>query len=54
MASLDFVVDRLSMKLLNTNNIDTVKACQELFSFELLSVALEKHVVKFESKVNTV
>ena len=54
MASLDFVVDRFSMKLFNTNNIDTVKACQELFSFELLSVALEKHVVKFESKVNTV
>ena len=53
MASLDFVVNRVFMKLFNTNNIDTVKACQEFFSFELPSVEL-KRVVKFESKVNTV
>ena len=32
MASLDFVVNRFFMKLFNTNNIDTVKACQEFFS----------------------
>jgi len=42
------------MKLFNTNNIDTVKACQEFFSFELPGVQLAKCVVKFESKVNTV
>ena len=36
-ASLDFVVNRFFMKLFNTNNIDTVKACQEFFSFELPS-----------------
>ena len=54
MASLDFVVNRFFMKLFNTNNIDTVKACQEFFSFELPSVQLAKRVVKFESKVNTV
>jgi len=54
MASLDFVVNRVFMKLFNTNNIDTVKACQEFFSFELPSVELAKRVVKFESKVNTV
>jgi len=54
MASLDFVVNRFLMKLFNTNNIDTVKACQEFFSFELPSVELAKRVVKFESKVNTV
>ena len=54
MASLDFVVNRFFMKLFNTNNIDTVKACQEFFSFELPCVQLAKRVVKFESKVNTV
>jgi len=43
------------MKVFNTNNIETVKACQEFFSFELLaSDQLAKRVVKFESKVNTV
>jgi len=45
---------RFFMKLFNTNNIDTVKACQEFFSFELPSDQLAKRVVKFESKVNTV
>jgi len=54
MASLDFVVNRVFMKLFNTNNIDTVKACQEFFSFELPSVQLAKRVVKFETIVNTV
>jgi len=54
MASLDFVVNRFFMKLFNTNNIDTVKACQEFLSFELPSVELAKRVVKFESKVNTI
>ena len=54
MASLDFVVNRFFMKLFNTNNIDTVKSCQEFFSFELPSVELAKRVVKFESKVNTI
>ena len=54
MASLNFVVNRFVMKLFDTNNIDTVKACQEFFSFELPSVQLAKRVVKFESKVNTI
>ena len=54
MASIDFVVNRFFMQLFNTNNIDTVKACQEFFSFELPSVQLAKRVVKFECKVNTV
>ena len=54
MASLDFVANRFFMKLFNTNSIDTVKACQEFFSFELPSEQLAKRVVKFKSKVNTV
>ena len=52
--SLDFVVNRFFMKLFSTNNIDTVKACQEFFSFELPRDQMAKRVVKFESKVNTV
>ena len=54
MASLDFVINRFFTKLFNTNNVDTVEAYQEFFSFELPSVELAKRVVKFESKVNTV
>jgi len=42
------------MNLFNTNNIEIVKACQEVFSFELPSDQLAKRVVKFKSKVNTV
>ena len=53
-ASLDFVVNRFFMKLFNTNNIETVKACQEFFSFELPKDQLAKREVKFESKVNSV
>ena len=30
-ASLDFVINRFFMKLFKTNNIETVKACQEFF-----------------------
>jgi len=30
-ASLDFVVNRFFVKLFKTNNIETVKACQEFF-----------------------
>jgi len=37
MASLDFVVNRFFMKLFNTNKIYTVKACQEFFSFDLVT-----------------
>jgi len=34
-ASLDFVINRFFMKMYKTNNIDTVKVCQEYFSFDL-------------------
>jgi len=51
-ASLDFVVNRffIIMKLFNMNNIDTVKACQELFSFELPSDQLAKRVWNLKVK----
>ena len=45
--SLDFVINRLFMKLFETNAIDTVKVCQEYFNFELSSVMTEKRKKDF-------
>jgi len=36
------------MKLFKTNNIETVKACQEFFGFQLNSVQTTKRTTKFE------
>jgi len=36
------------MKLFKTNNIETVKACQEFFGFQLPRVLLSKRTKKFE------
>jgi len=47
-ASLDFVINRFFMKLFKTNNIETVKGCQEFFGFQLPSVQLSKRTKKFE------
>jgi len=38
------------MKLFNANSMETVKACQEYFSFELPSIQLEERRKKFETK----
>ena len=38
------------MKLLKTNNIATVNACQYYFNFELSSVVLTKRTDKFEQQ----
>jgi len=32
--SLDFVTNRLFMELLKTNNMDTIRQCQQFFSFQ--------------------
>ena len=48
--SLDFVINRLFMKLFQTSNIDTVKCCQEYFNFDLPSVLWTKRMLKFEVK----
>jgi len=48
--SLDFVVNRFFMKLLHTNNIDTVKECQMFFCFEMPSTLLKKRVEKFQKQ----
>ena len=45
--SLDFVVNRLFMKLFKTNNIDTVNYCRAEFQFELPCIVLEQRRRKF-------
>ena len=45
--SLDFVINRLFMKLFKTSDIDTVKICQLQFSFPLPSAVIEKRTRKF-------
>ena len=50
LSSLDFVVNRLFMKLFKTSNTDVVKCCQDYFGFDLLSVIWSKRVKKFEAK----
>ena len=50
MKSPDFVVNRFFMKLFNTNVMDTVRLCQDLFGFELLSVLVVKRKAKFVDK----
>ena len=47
LSSLDFVVNRLFMKLFKTSNIDFVRCCQ---GFDLPSVSWSKRVKKFEGK----
>jgi len=51
--SLDFVVNRLFMKLFHTSNIDTVKECQMFFCFEIPSTLLNKRVENFRNNTTT-
>jgi len=37
----EFVVDRLFMRLLRTNDIDTVRECRQFFNFNLRSVTVK-------------
>jgi len=48
--SLDFVVNRLFMKLLKTSDTNIVRTCQHMFGFELLSVLLDRRTRKFLGK----
>jgi len=50
LSSIDFVVNRLFMKLFKTSNIDVVKCCQDRFGFDLPSVSWSKLVKEFEAK----
>jgi len=49
-ASLDFVINRFFMKLFNTNNMESIKACQSYFSFKLPSVLIPIQVNKFTTR----
>ena len=49
--SLDFVVNRLFMKLLKTSDINIVRTCQHMFGFELPSVLLDRRTRKFLEKM---
>jgi len=57
LASLDFVINRFFLlncfQVFCTNSMETVKACQEYFSFELPSIHLEKRKKRFETKFMT-
>jgi len=48
--SLDFVINRLFMKLLKTSDINIV-TCQQMFGFELPSVLLARRTRKFLEKM---
>jgi len=48
--SLDFVIDRLFMTLFRTNNMDTVRQCQQFLDFDLPSVTVVNRADNFESK----
>ena len=48
--SLDFVTNRLFMKLFRTTDIRIISLCQELFNLELPSVQLERRCKKFMNK----
>jgi len=49
--SLDFVINRLFMKLFRTSDIQVVSQCQEEFSFDLPSVQLARRRKKFLDKL---
>ena len=49
-SSLDFVINRFFMKLFNTNNIEIVKYCQQVFCFSLPSMTLARRTENFSGK----
>jgi len=53
LSSLDFVINRLLMKLFKTNNIEIVELCQYQFGFEKPSVLWKKRVSTFNVKFDT-
>jgi len=50
LSSLDFVINRLLIKLFKTSSIDLLNRCQDHFGFELPSVTWLKRVKKVEDK----
>jgi len=54
LSSLDFVINRLFMKLFKTSNMETVKYCQSVFNFVIPSVRIAQKSEKFVKKFNAV
>jgi len=52
--SLDFVVNRLFMKLFKTSNMEVVKYCQSAFDFVIPSLQIAQKSEKFVKKFNVV
>ena len=50
LSSLDFVINRLYMKLFRTNNIQTVEFCQDQFGIDKPSVLWARRVHNFDDK----
>ena len=50
LSSLDFVVNRLFMKLYKTCNTDVVKCFKDHFGFDISSMSWSKQAKKFEAR----
>ena len=50
LSSVDFVVNRLFMKLFKTSHMDVVKCCLYHFGVDLPSVSWSRRAKKFEAK----
>jgi len=49
--SLDFIMNRLFMKLFKTTDMNTVKECQDYFAASLPSFLIAKYTEKFLAKL---
>ena len=49
--SLDFVSDRFFLKLLKTNNVNTVRFCQIQFGCQLPSIIIQSRTDSFLNKI---
>ena len=52
--SLDFIINRLFMKLFKTNDIRLVHLCEDLFHFHLPSKLLQQRSKKFMDKIKLI
>ena len=52
MKSLDFAVNKSSMKLFRSNNTEIIAECRRYFQFNLPSELIEKRKTKFKENYN--
>ena len=48
---LDFLINKFFMKLVSTNNIDTIKSSQLQFFLDLPNIVIEKCAIKFKDSL---